>query len=90
MEVESILLALDISDLVALEPETDDIVLTLLLPLLLLPLLLLLWYSSLKLESLLLLLSLTSSSNNAEAHMAKLTPCWRSRTELHRRNDMMR
>ena len=79
MEVESILLTLDISDLVPLEPETDHIV----LPLLLLLVLLLLWYSSLKLESLLLLLSLTSSSSNAEAHMAKLTPCWRSRTELH-------
>ena len=88
MEVESILLALDISDLVPLEPETNNIVLPLLLLLLLV--LLLLWYFSLKLESLLLLLSLTSSSSNTEAHMAKLTPYWCSRTELHWQNDMMR
>ena len=83
MEVESILLALDISDLVALDLEINNIVLPLLL-------LLVLWYSSLKLESSLLLLSLISSSSNAEAHMAKLAPCWHSRTELHWRNDMMR
>ena len=82
MEVESILLTLDLSDLVPRDPETNNIMLPLLLPLL--------WYSSPKLESLLLLLSLISSSSNAEAHMAKLTPCWSSRTELHQKNDMMR
>ena len=66
MEAESTLLTSDISDLVPLEPDTDGNVLSLLLLLLLL-----LLFPSLKLESLSPLLSLTSSSSNAEAHMAK-------------------
>ena len=64
MEVESTLLSSDISDLVPLEPDNDDKVLPVLLLLLLFP--------SLKLESSSPQLLLTSSSSNAEAHMAKL------------------
>ena len=60
MEAESTLLTSDISDLVPLEPETDDNVLSLLLLLLLLQLLL---FPSLKLESSSLLLSLDDSEN---------------------------
>ena len=65
MEVESTLLSSDISDLVPLEPDNDDKVLSVLL-------LLLLLFPSLKLESSSPQLLLTSSSSNAEAHMAKM------------------
>ena len=61
MEVETSLLTSDISDLVPLEPDTDNKVLSLLL---------LLLFPSLKLESSSPLLSLTSSFSNAEVHMA--------------------
>ena len=66
MEVESTLLTSDISDLVPLEPDTDDKVLSLLLLLLLL-----LLFPSLKLQSSSMLLLLICSSSNAEVHMAK-------------------
>ena len=82
MEVESTPLTSVISDLVTLELDNDNKVLSLLL-------LLLLMFPSLKLESSLPLLMLISSYSNAEAHMAKLIPCWHSRTELHWQNDMM-
>ena len=77
MGVESTLLISNISDVVQLESETGNKVLSLLILVLLVFL-----YSSSKLESSLSLLLLTSSSSNAEAHMAKLTPCWHSRTDL--------
>ena len=81
MKVESTLLTSHISDLVPLEPDTDNKVLSLLLLLLLFP--------SLKLESSLPLLSLTSLSSTAEVHMAKLIPYWHSMTEIHWQNNMM-
>ena len=68
MEVESTLLSSDISDLVPLELDTDDKVLSVLLLLLLL----LLLFPSLKLESSSPQLLLTSSSSNAEAALTAL------------------
>ena len=82
MEVESTLLTSGISDPVPLEPDNDHEVLSLLLLLLLL-LLQLLLFPSLKLDFSTPLLLLTTSSRNADAHMAKLIPSWHSRTELH-------
>jgi hypothetical protein len=84
MEAESTLLTSDISDLVPLEPDNDNKVLSLLLLLLLL-----LLFPSLKLESSSPLLLLTTSSSKEEVHMVKLIPCWHSRTELHWQDDMM-
>ena len=78
MEVESTLLTSGISDPVPLEPDNDNEVLSLLL--LLLQLLL---FPSLKLDFSTPLLLLTTSSRNADAHMAKLISSWHSRTELH-------
>ena len=86
MDTGSAQLSSDIPDLVQLETEKVKKVLSLSLSL---SLLLLQIFSSPKLGPSLPPLSLTSLSSNAEAHIAKLIPCWHSRTELHWQNNMM-
>ena len=85
--IEWRLLTSDFSDLVPLEVETDNKLLSLLLlvPLPLLPSL----FSPCKVNSSLLLLSPTISSNSSETHMAQLILYWHSRIELHWQNSMM-